>query len=371
MYRIKGSAAPVYWLVSGRKWTAETGTLFALKSAAEDEMKREGLQEAASVELVSIPQVEILGDSMDGPGGYVRSEGRGLTPAETAQAMGERPVAAGEPEPVNPYGPGGSMAEAWRRGYNGERRFAHVGSDYDRAWREGRAASKQATRQAVGDPFWRVALVRSSHSPARLIPWLCGSEKDVVKTERHRSFIRWLTPSATPEPIPMVLHCPKCGMQHIDEPKDHPLNPWLNPPHRSHLCHGCGTVWRPADVPTTGVKAVSTKGKADTWEPGQAGEPVAWRWFNSNGDQVTSWIEFKATQKESVEAQVAEAGGRIEYAYTHPAPAVPEVPDVSKLLVLAVENGLLPMSKVMSADIQDALSAYTNAALAAARAKRS
>lgn len=79
---------------------------------------------------------------------------------------------------------------------------------------------------------------------------------------------------ATPEPIPMVLHCPNCGRQHIDAPEEHWnrefLYSWENPPHRSHLCHGCNTIWRPADVPTTGVHAVSTKGKADTWQPGQA-----------------------------------------------------------------------------------------------------
>lgn len=107
---------------------------------------------------------------------------------------------------------------------------------------------------------------------------------------------------ATPEPIPMVLHCPKCGMQHIDGDNWEELriqaaesgrdregdrdlerwledNEWNNPPHRSHLCHGCGTIWRPADVPTTGVKSISTKGKADTWEPVQAAtpEPVVYK----------------------------------------------------------------------------------------------
>lgn len=73
------------------------------------------------------------------------------------------------------------------------------------------------------------------------------------------------------EPIDMVLHCQKCGMQHIDAPEDadcdgevvHSFG-WSNPPHRSHLCHGCGHVWRPADVPTNGVQAVKTKGKADS-----------------------------------------------------------------------------------------------------------
>ena len=65
------------------------------------------------------------------------------------------------------------------------------------------------------------------------------------------------------DPIPMVLHCPYCSEQHIDEPD--PKSVWVNPPHRSHLCHGCGTIWRPADVETTGVAAIQTRGSADTW----------------------------------------------------------------------------------------------------------
>ncbi len=78
-------------------------------------------------------------------------------------------------------------------------------------------------------------------------------------------------------PIDMVLHCPACRMQHIDMPEacpdegcDHYGTPhghpdlWTNPPHRSHLCHGCGLIWRPADVPTNGVAAVKTKGSADS-----------------------------------------------------------------------------------------------------------
>src|SRR6185312_2119251 len=65
------------------------------------------------------------------------------------------------------------------------------------------------------------------------------------------------------EPIPMVLHCPSCGAQHIDAPE--PENGWDNPPHRSHSCHTCKTVWRPADVATTGVTAIATRGSADNW----------------------------------------------------------------------------------------------------------
>ncbi|MBR7972907.1 hypothetical protein KDX01_07225 [Burkholderia vietnamiensis] len=95
-------------------------------------------------------------------------------------------------------------------------------------------------------------------------------------------------------PIDMLLFCPKCGKQHVDEPEvvfgdaddsDSEVT-WENPPHRSHLCHACGTIWRPADVPTNGVAAIQTRGKADTWlrtarassanETGAEGATVAW-----------------------------------------------------------------------------------------------
>ena len=63
------------------------------------------------------------------------------------------------------------------------------------------------------------------------------------------------------DPIPMVLHCPACGAQHIDAPTPE----WDNPPHRSHLCGSCGCIWRPADVATVGVEAATTAGDADNW----------------------------------------------------------------------------------------------------------
>jgi len=63
----------------------------------------------------------------------------------------------------------------------------------------------------------------------------------------------------------MVMHCPRCGDQHIDEPD--PETGWTNPPHKSHLCLSCSVVWRVADVPTNGVAATQTQGKADNWFP--------------------------------------------------------------------------------------------------------
>ncbi len=90
-------------------------------------------------------------------------------------------------------------------------------------------------------------------------------------------------------PIPMILFCPACGKQHIDEKEDEQefeirRNKWLetgyhygaefkerwtNPPHKSHLCQFCKTKWRPASVYTTGVKSVEP-GSNDNWISGEA-----------------------------------------------------------------------------------------------------
>jgi hypothetical protein len=77
-------------------------------------------------------------------------------------------------------------------------------------------------------------------------------------------------------PVDMILHCPSCGLQHIDAPDDRTIG-WVNSPHRSHLCHGCGHIWRPADVPTNGVVSIATQGKVDSppVQPAPAGEVVA------------------------------------------------------------------------------------------------
>lgn len=71
-------------------------------------------------------------------------------------------------------------------------------------------------------------------------------------------------------PIPMVLHCPSCGFQHVDKPE--PERGWDNPPHKSHLCARCGSIWRPADIETIGVEKIATRGKADCIKSG-AGLP--------------------------------------------------------------------------------------------------
>jgi hypothetical protein len=49
-------------------------------------------------------------------------------------------------------------------------------------------------------------------------------------------------------PIPMRLLCPSCGALHLDEGE------YAEKPHHTHACQACGEVWRPAVVPTVGVR---------------------------------------------------------------------------------------------------------------------
>lgn len=80
-----------------------------------------------------------------------------------------------------------------------------------------------------------------------LLHWYC----------EHRAHLLY------PQPIDMVINCPACGAQHVDKPDVG--RRWLNPPHRSHLCHACGSIFRTANVPTNGVACVSSRGESDTW----------------------------------------------------------------------------------------------------------
>lgn len=84
-------------------------------------------------------------------------------------------------------------------------------------------------------------------------------------TSGYAGRAREILVALTMVPVPMLLWCPApgCGAQHIDAPE--PETGWTNPAHRSHTCHACGAIWRPADFATTGVAAILTKGKADTF----------------------------------------------------------------------------------------------------------
>lgn len=85
-------------------------------------------------------------------------------------------------------------------------------------------------------------------------------------------------PELNDKPIPMIIFCPRCGVQHVDAAEPHKedcqavtiaeqteciCGAWLNPPHRSHLCHDCGHIWRPSLARTTGVAEIRILGDHD------------------------------------------------------------------------------------------------------------
>ena len=99
-------------------------------------------------------------------------------------------------------------------------------------------------------------------------------------------------------PVNMLLWCPKCHAQHIDEPSED----WDNPPHRSHLCHDCGCIWRPADVTTNGVAEIKTAGDADTW---------GW----TGGDSLLPSLGKRLTASLAQPAENAKAGEVVTWLY--------------------------------------------------------
>jgi hypothetical protein len=55
------------------------------------------------------------------------------------------------------------------------------------------------------------------------------------------------------DPIPLILHCPACHLQHVDV--DDESGKWATERvHRTHRCLGCQHEWRPANRYTVGVR---------------------------------------------------------------------------------------------------------------------
>lgn len=175
----------------------------------------------------------------------------------------------------------------------------------------------ETTRQAEAVPDVRnliSQLENAAHNKGELFERHQGKGWPATASERFTRLRDETIPSlrkqllaAAPQqaeavPVDMVLYCPKCGTQHIDMkeirfidrgPNSPPGNQtvWDNPPHKSHLCHGCGHIWRPSDTPTNGVEATASGKDADTAPqqaeavpPDVARDAERYRWLR---DQTT------------------------------------------------------------------------------------
>jgi hypothetical protein len=124
-------------------------------------------------------------------------------------------------------------------------------------------------------------------------------------------------------PIDILLFCPNCAERHVDEAKPDicetcghgeaecscaEYTAWLNPPHKSHRCEECNHVWRPADVPTNGVRAIQTKGLRD-------GNPKP-RYFLGveRVTELEAQLAEGQARAEAAEARLAEANRKLDAA---------------------------------------------------------
>jgi hypothetical protein len=82
------------------------------------------------------------------------------------------------------------------------------------------------------------------------------SREEILEVSKHVVFPREIDDPSRYKggqvvPTPMELFCPKCEVQHIDSGE------WATKLHRTHLCAGCGHLWRPSEHPTVGVTSVA------------------------------------------------------------------------------------------------------------------
>jgi hypothetical protein len=118
----------------------------------------------------------------------------------------------------------------------------------------------------------RGAMVRAVRRAEKVVDGLlttiAGKERDVFELTRERDALKNRLAAAASDvrhhfdraaelerklsnggdPIPMLLFCPACGDRHVDEGE------FAAKSHHTHACQTCGMAWRPAVVPTVGVR---------------------------------------------------------------------------------------------------------------------
>lgn len=95
-----------------------------------------------------------------------------------------------------------------------------------------------------------------SELPTKRICRQCGDEVPegatghVCQPQRNKLVIVTADEQIVQLPMPMILHCPSCRFQHIDNEY------WTRTLHKTHLCASCRYEWRPAECFTVGVLAL-------------------------------------------------------------------------------------------------------------------
>ncbi len=128
------------------------------------------------------------------------------------------------------------------------------------------AAKQFEERMALVDLLGRIvkyAREDRAHTPGttRLARALAEAEKLLSAT------------AAPAAPVRVHTWCPKCDLKHIDALDEATGIDWATRPHKTHLCLGCGHLWKPHDYATVGVAAPA----AETEATAEALTPEPWR----------------------------------------------------------------------------------------------
>lgn len=127
--------------------------------------------------------------------------------------------------------------------------FEAIGRRADRADAAGEAAHKDSLQIAeeLADVYEVLGALEDHLGSAIALRRLTRQREKRDEKGRFTNIVMQLDPS-----VPMVLHCPKCKIKHIDR------GIWgTTRIHRTHLCSGA--IWRPFDFATVGVEVEAVK----------------------------------------------------------------------------------------------------------------
>ena len=103
--------------------------------------------------------------------------------------------------------------------------------------------------------------------------------------------------------VPTEIRCPKCDMLHVDQDE------WATTRlHRKHLCHGCGNIWQPYSVTTTGCDfhagcRETLNAALKLANPTRLSLPDGWTWELPSGLE-SAVKEYRALKEQNTALEV-------------------------------------------------------------------
>lgn len=98
-------------------------------------------------------------------------------------------------------------------------------------------------------------------------------------------------------PVPMALHCPLCGAEHVD--------PEGAPAHTEHCCLPCGHSWTPFDFETIGVATNGDEAEVEVSYSTSGHDGPGWYYWDENYPDDGSCGAFESFEEAARHAATA------------------------------------------------------------------